>query len=85
MSDSVLAPCPWCELGGRPHLHYDRETFFSFTVRCEECKAQGPRIKFDITEFQLGKKSWKDFSIPIEQQAINAWNDWMKRYRRLTT
>jgi len=85
MSDSVSAPCPWCEDGGRPHLRYNRETFFSFTVQCEDCKAHGPRIKFDITEYQMGRKSWKDFIAPIEQQAIDAWNEWMKHYQSVVS
>ena len=82
MSDSVSVPCPWCEDGGEPFLHYCREIYFSYTVRCRSCGAQGPRIKFNMEDFHMKRIPWEDFITPIQQKAIDAWNDWMKRYRR---
>ena len=77
MSDSVSAPCPWCKDGGKPFLHYCREIYFSYTVRCK-CGAQGPRIRFKMEDFQTERKSWEDFIAPIQQKAVEAWNRWFQ-------
>lgn len=86
MPDSVLMPCPWCEGGGKPLLHYNKTSFFSFAVRCRECKAQGPGIKFNMEDYQLGRKSWEEFTAPIMEEAKKAWNRWpLNLEKRLTS
>jgi hypothetical protein len=73
-----IAPCPWCEDGGKPLLFKSHITYFSYTVQCTVCFAQGPHVKFEPTQ---SRKTWADITEPAKADAIAKWNT---RYEQTT-
>ena len=72
MSDT--APCPWCEDGGKPFGHINRHPFFSVTIKCHKCFAEGPHVKFNPTpDGRPGK--WEDIVAEARAEAEVKWNE----------
>lgn len=65
------APCPWCEDGGKPFLHQNGQPFFSYTVHCSKCFAQGPHAKFSPDY----KRTWAQVTDPAKAEALRMWNE----------
>ena len=71
----MTAPCPWCEDGGKPFGHVNRHPFFSVTIKCHTCFAEGPHVKFNPTpDGKTGK--WTEIVEAARQEAERKWDLW---------
>ncbi len=74
MSDKI-APCPFCEDGGKPFPYLDRQTKMGYAVQCYVCYAQGPIVLFEIDH----KHTWDEVVEPVKAEATTLWNTWWER------
>lgn len=68
-----VAPCPWCEDGGKPFLHKEHHPKFAYAVMCHACGARGPLVTFDHGD---GRQRYEDIVNPVRAKAIRLWNEW---------
>jgi hypothetical protein len=64
-----LIPCPWCESGGTPFGCINRHPFFSVTIKCHTCHAEGPHVKFTPDA-----NKWDTVVDVAKEQAKLRWN-----------
>ena len=72
-----IAPCPFCEDGGKPFPFYNQTLFLSYTVKCHKCHAQGPHVKFDPSA--ISRQSWESIIAKPRSEAIARWNEWQSQ------
>ena len=74
MTDEI-APCPFCENGGKPFPHIDRQSRMGYIIKCFVCHAQGPVVLFETDH----KHTWEEVTGPAIAEATRRWNTWWAR------
>ena len=67
-----IAPCPFCEDGGKPFPYIDRQPKMAYTVKCYVCHAQGPLVAFETAP----RRTWEEVATPAKETAIRRWNEY---------
>ncbi len=67
-----IAPCPFCEDGGKPFPYLDRHSKMAYTIKCYVCHAHGPIVLFETDH----KHTWEEVATPAIAEAKKRWNEY---------